>query len=92
MNNQSIEVHSVEQFDQLTEPEKLITQITHFRLHLYNAGLSCGPKAIRKELQEQGISSAPSASTIARALSRQHLTAGRMGFYAEDYIKSEEGT
>jgi len=90
VKNRIIEVHSVEEFDQLTEKEKLIAQITHCRLYLYNAGLPCGSEAIRKELQVEGISPAPSVSTIARVLARQHLTKGRTGYYAEDYAKTEE--
>ena len=90
MKNRIVEIHGVEEFDQLSEREKLIAQITHLRLQLYNAGLPCGPKAIRKELEEEGISPVPSVSTIARALTRQHLTNGRTGYYAQDYAESEE--
>ena len=90
MNNRVIEVNSVDEFDQLTVKEKLIVRITDLRLHLYNAGLPCGPKAIQSELLEERISLVPSVSTIARALTRQHLTNGRTGYYKEDYAINEE--
>lgn len=90
MKNQIVEVHSVEEFDQLSERDQLIARITHVRLQLYNAGRLCDPKAIRQELQAEGISPIPSESTIARALVRQHLTNSRTGYYAEDYEKDEE--
>ena len=85
MKNHIVEVRSVEKYDQLSEREQLIAQITHVRLQLYNAGNRCGPKAIRQQLQREGISPTPSESTIARALVLQHLTNGRTGYYAEDY-------
>jgi len=85
------EVNSVEEFDQLTEREKMIAYITLFRLHLYNNGLPCGPKAIQQALRDEGIESVPSTSTIARALRRQYLTNGRTGYYEEDeYVVNHE--
>ncbi len=53
------------------------------RLHLYNRGLPCGPKAIRRNLDElHAISPLPSERTIARVLAREGLTHGRTGWYA----------
>jgi hypothetical protein len=90
VDNRVIEVHSVEEFDQLSDREKMIAYITFFRLHLYNAGLPCGPKAIQKKLEEEGISPIPSTSTIARALRRQYLTNGRTGYYEEEHVANHE--
>ena len=56
------------------------------RLHLYNSGLPCGPKAIRKNLHElDRVNPLPSERTIARILARRCLTHGRTGYYEEDY-------
>ena len=38
MNNEIIDVKTVEDFDRLTEREKQIARITHIRLRLYNDG------------------------------------------------------
>jgi len=54
------------------------------RLHLYNRGIPCGAKAIRKLLDQQGVRPLPSVSTIKRILSRNCLTYGRTGFYPGD--------
>ena len=52
------------------------------RLELYNRGLHCGPRVIKKRLEEYyGINLLPSESTIGRILSRHGLTYGRTGFY-----------
>jgi len=56
------------------------------RLHLYNRGLHCGAKAIRRQLDQEGIQPLPSISTIKRILSRNCLTHRRTGYYPEDYI------
>ena len=90
MNNRVIEVNSVEEFDRLNDREKMVVYITLFRLHLYNKGLPCGPKAIQKTLRDEGIESVPSTSTIARALRRQYLTNGRTGYYAEEEEEQNE--
>ena len=55
------------------------------RLHLYNHGLPCGAKAIRRILQRQSVEPLPSVSTIGRILSRNYLTHNRTGYYPEDY-------
>ena len=55
------------------------------RLHLYNHGLPCGVKAIRRVLERQGVEPLPSVSTIGRILSRNYLTHRRTGYYPEDY-------
>jgi len=90
VKNRIVEVRNVEEFDQLTESEKLIARITHLRLYLYNAGRPCGAKAIRAKLQDEGISPVPSVSTITRVLVQQHLTNGRTGYYPEDHTLTEE--
>jgi len=52
------------------------------RLELYNRDLPCGPKPIRKRLQEfYRIEPLPSERTIARLLSRNGLTNGKTGIY-----------
>jgi hypothetical protein len=90
VSNKVIEVHCVEEFDQLNEREKMIVYITFFRLDLYNSGSPCGPKAIQKALRDEGIESVPSTSTIARALRRQYLTNGRTGYYEEEQPMDHE--
>jgi hypothetical protein len=72
-------------FDLFTEREKTIEYTCHFQLSLYNHGLPCGPKAIQQRFHDEGISSVPSISTIARILRRQHLTHQRTGYYKGDY-------
>lgn len=56
------------------------------RLHLYNRGLPCGPKAIRKYLEEVDEVSQPlpSERTIGRILAKRCLTHGRTGYYEGD--------
>ena len=51
------------------------------RLSLYNRGRSCGPQAIRWEMEAQGVMPRPSVRTIARILSRRSLTHQRTGKY-----------
>jgi len=51
------------------------------RLHLYNRNIPCGPKAIYKKLDQEGIHPLPSLSTIKRILIRHALTHGRTGHY-----------
>jgi len=84
MNNEIIDVQTVEDFDRLTAREKMIAYITHYRLDLYNRELPCGPEAIQNKLREKDITPVPSASTIARALRRQYLTNKRTGYYEEE--------
>jgi hypothetical protein len=56
------------------------------RLELYNRGLPCGAEKIRKKMKEvYHVLPLPSKSMISRILSRQCLTHGRAGWYAEDY-------
>ena len=55
------------------------------RLHLYNHGLPCGAKVIRRILESEGVEPLPSVSTIGRILSRNYLTHNRTGYYPEDY-------
>lgn len=85
MKNNVIEVNTAEEFNSLTEKEKMIIHITHFRLELYNKLEKCGAKVIQKRLIEENLTPVPSISTINRILKRQYLTNGRTGYYAEDY-------
>jgi len=56
--------------------------VTFVRLELYNRDLPCGPKPLRKRLQEfYHIEPLPSERTIARILSRHGLTHRRTGIY-----------
>ena len=61
------------------EIEEIVQMV---RLELYNKGIGCGSKAIKKRLEEfYQIEPVPSESTIGRLLSRRGLTYGRTGFY-----------
>lgn len=62
-------------------PEEVEAVVEFFRLSLYNSGQSCGPQAIRWELEAQGVGPQPSVRTIARILSRRSLTHQRTGRY-----------
>ena len=61
--------------------EKIEQIVIMERLHLYNHGTPCGPQAIHKRLQQEGICPLPSLSTIKRILTRHGLTHGRTGHY-----------
>ena len=55
------------------------------RLELYNRGLPCGPKALRRRLCEHhALRPLPSERTIARILARNGLTHNRTGWYEGD--------
>jgi hypothetical protein len=59
--------------------------VVQTRLTLYNEGLPCGPKAIRRHITEyEHIQPVPSERTIARMLTRNGLTHGRTGWYEGD--------
>lgn len=61
------------------EIEEIVKMV---RLELYNRGVGCGSKAIKKRLKEfYQIEPVPSESTIGRVLSRHGLTYSRTGFY-----------
>jgi hypothetical protein len=61
------------------EIEELVVLV---RLQLYNRGLPCGPKAIRRKLDELYlVKPLPSESTIARILAKRCLTHQRTGDY-----------
>ena len=56
------------------------------RLDLYNKGLCCGAKTIKRKLDEHyHIDPLPSETTIGRILSKHCLTHRRTGFYEEDF-------
>ena len=66
-------------------PEEVEAVVTMVRLELYNSGQPCGPKALRKRLQEHySLKPLPSESTISRILARNGLTSGRTGWYEGD--------
>jgi len=85
MKNNVIEVNTAEEFNSLSEKEKMVVRITHFRLELYNKLEKCGAKAIQQRLIEENLTAVPSISTINRILKRQYLTNGRTGYYEGDY-------
>lgn len=61
------------------EIEEIIKMV---RLELYNQGIGCGSRAIKKRLEKfYQIEPLPSESTIGRVLSNHGLTHGRTGFY-----------
>lgn len=76
-----------EQFELLSQKDKWIEIVTHFRLSLYNKEVPCGSKAILKKMREENIHPLPSISTISKILKDQCLTNGRTGYYEGDYIK-----
>ena len=72
----------------LRPPEEVEEIVVMVRLELYNAGLPCGPKALRKRLDEREVlRPLPSERTIARMLARNGLTYGRTGWYEGDEPK-----
>tara|TARA_B100000949_G_C14272765_1_gene448126 strand:+ start:2009 stop:2305 length:297 start_codon:yes stop_codon:yes gene_type:complete len=85
VSNNIIDVNSIGEVDQLNGREKIIQCVTSLRLHPYNPGVPCGPKAIQIKLREEEISPVPSISTIAIYLKQRHVTNGRTGYYEEDY-------
>jgi hypothetical protein len=66
-------------------PEEVEQIVVMVRLELYNRSLPCGPKALRRRLDEHyALKPLPSERTIARMLSRNGLTHGRTGWYEGD--------
>ena len=66
-------------------PEEVEQIVVMARLELYNRGLPCGPKALRRRLKRHdALKPLPSERSIARMLSRNGLTHGRTGWYAGD--------
>lgn len=61
--------------------EEIVKLVKMIRLHLYNRGLHCGARVIRKEMEDDNIQPLPSVSTIGRIFSRYGLTHGRTGYY-----------
>ncbi len=61
----------------LRPPEEVEETVIMVRLNLYNRGLPCGPKALRRRLDEHfSLRPLPSERTIARILARNGLTYG----------------
>jgi len=66
----------------LRSPKEVEQIVVMVRLTLYNQGLPCGPKALRRRLDEyEMLRTLPSERTIARILSLNGLTYGRTGWY-----------
>ena len=55
--------------------------IEHVRLHLYNRGVPCGPKAIRRHMDELDVEAIPSESFIKKTLRVRGLTYSLTGIY-----------
>jgi len=73
-------------------PEQVEQIVVMVRLQLYNRSLPCGPKALRKRLDEhECLNPLPSERTIARMLARNGLTHGRTGWYEGEYCVDEKG-
>ena len=69
---------SSDKSDQRQELEAIVEIV---RLNLYNRGLLCGDRAIRRELVELRVRPLPSLSAINRILRRHGLTNRRTGHY-----------
>jgi len=65
------------------EIEEIVTMI---RLNLYNHGLPCGSKEIRKKMNESVVEPLPSERTISRILARNALTNQRTGWYPGEQV------
>jgi hypothetical protein len=83
-------MHFIEQHHFIENPEYTKTEIEEIiimtRLDLYNRGLCCGAKTIKRKLDEcYHVDPLPSERTIGRILSRHCLTHRRTGFYEEDF-------
>jgi putative transposase len=64
------------------EIEEIVVMV---RLELYHNERPCGPKALRKRIDEhEQVRPLPSERTIARILSRNGLTHRRTGWYKEE--------
>ena len=73
----------------LRPPKEVEQIVVMIRLELYNRGLPCGPKSLRKRLDEHEVlKPLPSERTIARILARNGLTCGRTGWYEGDQAKN----
>jgi hypothetical protein len=68
------------------EIEEIVTLI---RLNLYNHGLPCGPKLIRRNMNESDVAPLPSERTISRILARQGLTHKRTGWYPGEELQAK---
>ena len=73
----------------LRPPEEVEQIVVMVRLELYNQGLPCGPKAIRRRLNKHEVLKPllPSERAIARILTRNGLTHGRTGWYKGEKTK-----
>ena len=75
----------------LCPPEEVEETVIMVRLELYNRGLPCGPKALRKRLNEHYVlRPLPSERTITRMLARNGLTHGRTGWCIGDEAEMVE--
>mgnify|MGYP001560015614 CR=1 FL=1 len=69
----------------LRPPEEVEQIVVMVRLELYNRGLPCGPKVLRRRLDEHKVlRPLPSERTIARILALNGLIYRRTGWYEGD--------
>ena len=68
----------------MNENQRTQEVVKLIRLSLYNRGVNCGARVIRKHMQELGEKHILSERTIGRILSRHGLTHGRTGLYPGD--------
>lgn len=69
-------------------PQQVEEAVVVARLHLYNHGLPCGAKALRRYLQEQEcLRPLPSTRRIGRILTLYGLSHGRTGWYGEETVE-----
>ena len=77
----------------LRPPEEVEQIVVMVRMELYNRGLPCGPKALRRRLDEhEALRPLPSERTIARILARNGLTCGQTGWYESDESEDNQHT
>jgi repressor of nif and glnA expression len=69
--------------DKSEQRQQLQTIVKIVRLNLYNRGLPCGDRAIRRHLDALHVRPLPSLSTINRILTSHGLTNRRTGHYNE---------
>jgi hypothetical protein len=70
----------------LRSKTEIVEIVGLIRLELYNQGLLCGPREIRKKMNESVVRPLPSEGTISRILRRQGLTNKRTGWYPGESV------
>lgn len=76
--------------DNLRSQSEIEEIVIFLRLELYNRGVSCGPRAILRRMDELFVRPLPSECTVARILADNCLTNGRTGYYPGDYPPAEK--